>query len=198
MVQPFQKKQSSRSHVHRTLNLGESFLVAVAEALDLVRLDTAARELGCHVETLRLRVRDGRLRAWRGPHGTYFVARDELRRIEPPHRGQRPAQRLSRSQLNEAWAPVMEVVLRSGQWRERELALAEEICDHPEMSPTIHRLISVHRLRKGGVPFDQIAEEVGISARHARRLYHRRVYMALRRLLTRKEKEAAQTDRSPK
>lgn|GEM_PF-5388575 len=78
-------------------------------------------------------------------------------------------------------------MLRSGRWRERELALAEQISRHPEISPTIHRLISVHRLRKGGVPFDQIAEEIGISARHARRLYHRRVYMALRRLLTRME-----------
>jgi len=47
--------------------------------------------------------------------------------------------------------------------------------------PPVYRLLSVHRLRKGG--FDQIADELGISARHARRLYHRRVDMALRRHL---------------
>jgi hypothetical protein len=161
--------------------------MAVGVSSELVRLVDAARGLGCHVETLRLRVRDGRLRAMRGPHGTYFIRRQDLVALEPPRRGQAPAQRLSRSQLNDAWAPVTEIVLRSGLWRERELVLAEDICRHPEINPTIHRLISVHRLRKGGVPFEQIAEELGISARHARRLFHRRVYMALKRHLTRTE-----------
>jgi hypothetical protein len=165
--------------------------MAVAVRRELVRLDDAALGLGCHVETLRLRVRDGRLRATRGPHGTYFIGRQDLLALQPPRRGQAPAQRLSRSELDRAWAPVTEVVLRSAQWRERELALAEDICRNPAISPTILRLISVHRLRKGGVPFDQIAEELGISARHARRLYHRRVYMALRRLLTKMEKAAS-------
>jgi hypothetical protein len=163
--------------------------MAVSVRRELVKLDDAARRLGCHVETLRLRVRDGRLRATGGPHGTYFIRRQDLLALEPPRRGQAPAQRISRSQLNDAWAPMTEVVLRSGQWRERELALAEDICRNPAISPTILRLISVHRLRKGGVPFDQIAEELGISARHARRLYHRRVYMALRRHLSRTESE---------
>jgi hypothetical protein len=163
--------------------------MAVAERRELVRLGDAARALGCHVETLRLRVRDGRLGAKRGPHGAYFITRQDLLALEPPRRGQAPAQRLSRSRLNNAWAPVTDVVLRSGQWRERELALAEDICRHPEINPMIHRLISVHRLRKGGVPFDQIAEELGISPRHARRLYHRRLYMALRRHLTRMQAE---------
>ena len=156
---------------------------------DLVRLDAAARILGCHVETLRLRVRAGRLRPVRGPHGAYFIAREELRALDPPRRGQVPATRLSRAEIAEAWAPVTDVVLRSARWRERELALAEEISGHPETSRAIHRLISVHRLRKGGVAFDQIAEELGISARHARRLYHRRVYMALRRHLSRMDRE---------
>jgi uncharacterized protein YerC len=168
--------------------------MAVAVRRELVRLDDAARGLGCHVETLRLRVRDGRLGAKRGPHGAYFITRQDLLALEPPRRGQAPAQRLSRSELDGAWAPVTEVVLRSGHWREQELALAEQICCQPEISPTIQRLISVHRLRKGGVPFDQIAEELGISARHARRLYHRRVYMALRRHLTKSEAQIREVD----
>lgn len=165
--------------------------MATAESLDRVRLDTAALELGCHIETLRLRVRDGRLPAWRGPHGTYFVDRDDLRALDPPHHGQVPIGRLTRGEVERAWAPVSAVVLRSGRWHENELALAEEICAQPDLSRPIYRLISVHRLRKGGVPFDQIAEELGISPRHARRLFHRRVYMALRRQLTRSEAEEA-------
>jgi len=168
--------------------------MAVAMRHELVRLDDAARGLGCHVETLRLRVRDGRLGAKRGPHGAYFITRQDLLALEPPRRGQAPEQRLSRSQLRDAWAPVTEVVLRSGRWREQELALAEDICRDPKISPRIHRLISVHRLRKGGVPFDQIAQELGISARHARRLYHRRVYMALRRHLTKSEAQIREVD----
>jgi AraC-like DNA-binding protein len=166
--------------------------MAVSESPELVRLDTAARELGCHVETLRLRVRDGRLRASRGPHGTYFVARDDLHALEPPHHGQVPIGRLTRTEVDRAWAPVSAVVLRSAQWRENELALAQEICAEADVSGPIYRLISVHRLRKGGVPFDQIADELGISPRHARRLYHRRVYMALRKELTRRSALAAE------
>ena len=40
----------------------------------LIRLDLAADRLGCHVETLRIRVRDGRLPAVRGRHGAYYVS----------------------------------------------------------------------------------------------------------------------------
>jgi len=64
--------------------------VALVGSRDLVRLDAAAREIGCHVETLRLRVRDGRLRATTGPHGTYFVALGDVLALDPPHRGQTP------------------------------------------------------------------------------------------------------------
>ncbi len=45
----------------------------VASDLRLVKLDAAARRLGCHVETLRLQIRSGKLTAVRGPHGAYFI-----------------------------------------------------------------------------------------------------------------------------
>ncbi len=38
-----------------------------------LKLDQVAEQLGCHVETLRLRIRSGRLNAVRGPHGAYFI-----------------------------------------------------------------------------------------------------------------------------
>jgi len=47
----------------------ENERVAISKATELMRLDEAARRLGCHVETLRIRVRDGRLAAVRGRHG---------------------------------------------------------------------------------------------------------------------------------
>ena len=45
----------------------------VASDLRLVKLDGAARRLGCHVETLRLQIRSGKLTAVRGPHGAYYI-----------------------------------------------------------------------------------------------------------------------------
>jgi len=45
----------------------------VASDLRLVKLDAAARRLACHVETLRLKIRSGKLHAVRGPHGAYFI-----------------------------------------------------------------------------------------------------------------------------
>lgn len=49
----------------------------------LVRLDLAADRLGCHVETLRIRVRDGRLPAVRGRHGAYYVSEPALAALPP-------------------------------------------------------------------------------------------------------------------
>lgn len=40
----------------------------------LLKLDDVAERLGCHIETLRLRIRSGRLKAVRGPHGAYFIS----------------------------------------------------------------------------------------------------------------------------
>ena len=47
-------------------------------ASSLVKLDVAARRLGCHIETLRLRIRSGRLTAYRGPHGAYYIGIESL------------------------------------------------------------------------------------------------------------------------
>jgi hypothetical protein len=59
----------------------------VASDLSLIKLDSAARRLGCHIETLRLKIRSGKLRAVRGPHGAYFIrfgSLVELRERRPP------------------------------------------------------------------------------------------------------------------
>src|SRR5487761_916905 len=52
----------------------------------LIKLDAAAKRLGCHIETLRLRIRTGRLKAVRGPHGAYFISARSLRglRVRKP------------------------------------------------------------------------------------------------------------------
>ena len=40
----------------------------------LHKLTDVAEKLGCHVQTLRIRVRSGRLKADRGPHGAYYIS----------------------------------------------------------------------------------------------------------------------------
>src|SRR6202521_4078565 len=69
----------------------------------LLKLDDVAKRLGCHIETLRLRVRSGRLKAIRGPHGAYFISARSLRvlrvRTRPPRQRRTP----TAEDLNVAW-----------------------------------------------------------------------------------------------
>jgi hypothetical protein len=48
---------------------------------NLIKLEGAARVLGCHVETLRIRIRSGQLKADRGAHGAYFIRAEALQRL---------------------------------------------------------------------------------------------------------------------
>ena len=52
-----------------------------------IKLAEAARSIGCHVETLRVRVRDGRLRAVRGAHGAFYVDLRDIAALPKPRRG---------------------------------------------------------------------------------------------------------------
>jgi hypothetical protein len=79
----------------------------------LIKLDAAASKLDCHVETLRIRIRSGRLKAYRGPHGAYFIKIDSLQRLlarrarapHPPTEGDLElAWRKSRTRLGEELA----------------------------------------------------------------------------------------------
>jgi len=59
----------------------------IASDLRLIKLDAAAKRLGCHIETLRLQIRSGKLHAVRGPHGAYFIrfgSLVQLRERKPP------------------------------------------------------------------------------------------------------------------
>jgi hypothetical protein len=168
----------------------------------LVKLDRAARRLGCHVETLRLHVRTGRLRAVRGPHGAYYVDAEDLESYPKPRRGWPLPEEFSDQELEQSWALVEGVLPKVRAWRDRELALVDELRTHPERNRRLYRLASVLRLRRLGLTFGQIAVELGITARHARRLGAASLFIALRRELVRRdeaqqraEAEAAQRER---
>ncbi len=161
----------------------------------MVRLDEAARRLGCHVETLRIRVRDGRLQAVRGPHGAYYVAERDLVELPEPRRGWPPRRTFTRTQIEGSWELVDAILSPAKEWSKRELALVGELRASPAANMRLYRLISVHRLRRLGLAFEDIGEELGISERHARRLFGRRVFIALRRHLTRGDRAAAKRER---
>jgi hypothetical protein len=162
-------------------------------ALMLVKLDKAASRLGCHVETLRLHIRTGRLVAVRGPHGAYYVDAEDLAAYPRPRRGWPPPGVYSDEELERSWSLVEGVLPKARAWRDRELAVVDELHKHPERNRRLYRLVSVHRLRRLGLTFGQIAPELGITSRHARRLGATSPFLALRRELVRRDNALAQT-----
>lgn len=162
--------------------------------LRLVKLDKAAGRLGCHVETLRLHIRTGRLAATRGPHGAYYVDAEHLASYPRPHRGWPAPRKFSGEELERSWALVEGVLPKARAWRDRELALVDELHSDADRNRRLYRLVSVHRLRRLGLTFSQIADELGITSRHARRLIAASPFLALRRELVRRDKALAQAD----
>jgi hypothetical protein len=157
-------------------------------AVRLVKLDKGARRLGCHVETLRVHIRTGRLQAIRGPHGAYYVDAEDLASYPRPRRGWPAPEEFSEEDLERSWSLVEGVLPKARVWRHRELALVDELHVHPERNRRLYRLVSVHRLRRLGLTFGQIADELGITSRHARRLNAASPFLALRRELVRRDK----------
>ncbi len=134
-----------------------------------IKLTVAARRLGCHVETLRIRVREGRLKATRGPHGAYYVSAGDLAALPRP--GQKsPPRQPTREKLEASWDEFERYLERNRNALGRELKLFREVREDPSRNHRLYRLLSVNRLVKLGLSFEQIAARVGISARHARRL----------------------------
>jgi Helix-turn-helix domain len=163
-------------------------------AVGLLKLDEAARRLGCHVETLRVHIRAGRLTAVRGPHGAYYLHARDIARYPRPQRGWPKPREFSERQLGQSWTLIEETLPKAMAWRDRELDLVDELRRHPNRNRRLYRLLSVHRLRRLGLTFSQIAAELGIASRHARRVYAASVFLGLRRELVRRDKAKARAE----
>src|SRR5438067_7663481 len=172
----------------------ESARIVEMPGLRLVKLDKAARRLGCHVETLRVHIRTGRLKAIRGPHGAYYVGAEDLASYPRPRRGWPAPEKFSSEELERSWALVEGVLPKARAWRDRELALIDELHAHAERNRRLYRLASVHRLRRLGLTFGQIADKLDITSRHARRISTASLFLALRRELVRRDKAQTQAD----
>lgn len=163
-------------------------------AVGRVKLDVAAGRLGCHVETLRLHIRTGRLAAVRGPHGAYYVHAEDLANYPRPRRGWPAPETFSARELERSWSLVEGVLPKARAWRDRELALVDELRAHPDRNRRLYRVVSAPRLRRLGLTFNQIATELGITSRHARRLNAASVFLALRRELVRRDRAQERAD----
>jgi hypothetical protein len=164
------------------------------KAVGQVKLAEAAQRLGCHVETLRVHIRHGRLKAIRGPHGAYYLDARDLATYPRPERGWPKPREFSERQLGQSWSLIEGTLPNARVWRDRELDLVDELRRHPKRNRRLYRLLSVHRLRRLGLTFSQIAAELGITSRHARRLNAASVFLALRRELVRRDKAQARAE----
>lgn len=142
-------------------------------AKELITLVEAARELDCSVAAVRARVRKGTLPSMLGPRGAYLVSKADLRR-QPrvrPGRPRHPRPRLSHDELAATW-DLLDGLLDTREGRPH-LAHAKALRHDPDSDPFLYHLVSVHRLRAAGLSYEQLADEIGISARQARRLGRR-------------------------
>jgi|SRR5579872_2640591 len=136
----------------------------------LIKLDAAAKRLGCHIETLRLRIRTGRLKAVRGPHGAYFISTRSLRSLRvrkpPPWKRRRP-----RAEEREAaWEAMAKRLRRQPRAFDELLPFLQAMKTRPSLNLRAYRLLCAHGLRGLGFDVVPIAAELGVSIRHARRL----------------------------
>lgn len=121
----------------------------------LIKLDAAARRLGCHIETLRLRIRSGRLKAYRGPHGAYYIRVESLGALLA-RRLPRPPEPSSED-LDKAW--------RKACRRLREQLVYGHLDDEPANAPLEERRetkridkgsAAAWRLRSGRVAYEMV------------------------------------------
>jgi hypothetical protein len=173
----------------------------------LVKLDDAAQRLGCHVETLRLRIRSGHLKALRGPHGAYYIsgrslaglrvgksratpppsavdlelawktARQQLmaelagKRLSDERLYERLEARLNKGGLNAAAYFRLLRLLRLGPDANETVApFLRALKGRPETDIRSHRVLLARGLAEMGFDTSQVAAELRVSDRHARRL----------------------------
>jgi hypothetical protein len=136
----------------------------------LLKLDDVAKRLGCHIETLRLRIRSGRLKAIRGPHGAYFISARSLRvlrvRTRPPRQRRTP----TAEDLNVAWRAMERRLRRTPAAHEELVPFLEALKVDRTINLGTYRLVCARGLHELGFNADDIAARLGVSARHARRL----------------------------
>jgi AraC-like DNA-binding protein len=136
----------------------------------LLKLDDVAKRLGCHIETLRLRIRSGRLKAIRGPHGAYFISARSLRHLRVRTRPVRQRRTPTAEDLNVAWRAMERRLRRAPSAHEELVPFLEALKINRAINLGAYRLVCARGLHELDFKADDIAAQLGVSARHARRL----------------------------
>lgn len=136
----------------------------------LVKISEAARTLGFHVETLRLRVRQGELTATRGAHGAYYLTAATIAAISPPRRYAR--REFALESLDWSWLALGQLAHDEGASVSQVRAVGL-IRRNPALAGPRHHLFTVKRLRLAGLTSAEIAALTGLTRRQVRRLTQR-------------------------
>ncbi len=136
----------------------------------LHKLSDVADRLGCHVETLRIRIRSGRLKAVRGPHGAYYIsARSRgglLVRKRPIVQVGAPVVQ----DVEAAWRSVKTRLSRMPGAQGEVVPFLRALEVNPELHRAVYRLVVANGLHELGSGAYGIAVALGVSERQARRL----------------------------
>jgi AraC-like DNA-binding protein len=136
----------------------------------LLKLDDVAERLGCHIETLRLRIRSGRLKAIRGPHGAYFISARSLRVLRVRKRPPRQRRTPTSEDLDVAWRAMERRLRRTPAAHEELMPFLEALKINRTINLGAYRLVCAKGLHELDFNADDIAARLGVSPRHARRL----------------------------
>jgi AraC-like DNA-binding protein len=136
----------------------------------LLKLDDVAERLGCHIETLRLRIRSGRLKAVRGPHGAYFISGRAMAGLRLHKSPMRKRRRPTAVEREAAWEITVKRMRRQPRAFDELLPFLRALKARHSLNPRAYRLLCAYGLRKLNFGAVIIARELGISVRHARRL----------------------------
>jgi AraC-like DNA-binding protein len=148
----------------------------------LYKLADVADRLGCHVETLRIRIRSGRLKAVRGPHGAYYISAQSrgglLVRKRPIVRVGAPAIQ----DVEAAWRRVKTRLNRMPRAEDEVVPFLRALEADPGLHRAVYRLVVAIGLQELGYSVVDIASAVGVSERQTRRLIAKDPYRPVARV----------------
>ncbi len=131
----------------------------------LYKLTDVAERLGCHVETLRLRVRSGRLKAVRGPHGAYYISGRSLGDLRVGKRPVIQAGAPTAPDVEAAWRRVKTRLGRMPRAQEEVVPFLQALESEPELNRALYRLAVANGLQELGCGVNAIAGAAGDGLR---------------------------------
>lgn len=136
----------------------------------LHKLTDVADRLGCHVETLRIRIRSGRLKAVRGPHGAYYISAQSRGGLLVRKRPVAQVGAPTVQDMEAAWRRVKTRLSRMPGAQDEVAPFLLMLEGNPAHHRAVSRLGVANGLQELGYSVVGIASAVGVSERQVRRL----------------------------